>query len=121
MKKAILLLALLLITLPAYAKTITLSWDSSPTTSVIGYKLYVANDSQMESASVIDVGNALEYKAENLSSDEVHYFAVTAYDSRGNESVFSNIVESLPCIKPEAPGSLNVSSDRCVNISINIQ
>jgi len=88
----------------ALAKTVTLHWDASPS-AVSGYKIYYqAGSSQApltgsgatEGASPVDVGNVLTYTLTGLADSETHFFAVTAYDSNGNESSYSNIVESPP-------------------------
>lgn len=36
------------------------------------------------------------------------YFAVTAYDTSGNESDYSNEVQNVPLIIPVAPGNLQI-------------
>ncbi|MGQ9570017.1 MAG: hypothetical protein ACUVUQ_04075, partial [Thermodesulfovibrionales bacterium] len=43
-------------------------------------------------SKVIDVGNLTEYKIENLATGDTYYFVITAYDTAGNESEYSNEV-----------------------------
>ncbi len=84
-----------------WGKTVTLSWDASPST-VTGYKIYYDTSSSApldgagatEGGSPIDVGNVLTYVIHGLPDDADHYFAVTAYDASNNESTYSNIVFS---------------------------
>jgi len=109
MKKLIILKILLLVfagvacAVSAWGKTVTLSWDASPST-VTGYKIYYATSSSSslngtgatEGDSPIDIGNVLTYVIHGLPDAADHYFAVTAYDSSNNESAYSNKVFSPP-------------------------
>jgi len=102
MKTIVLIFVSLLLAGQVLAKTVTLSWDASPST-VTGYKIYYkANSNQpplngtgaAEGASPVDVGNVLTYIITGLADADEHYFAVTAYDAAGNESSYSNVVYS---------------------------
>jgi hypothetical protein len=94
------LLTVLTITIPAgdaSAASATLNWsaptthtDGTALTDLAGYKLYFGTASATYSAP-IDVGNVLTYTVTGLTGG-TYYFAVTAYDSSGNESSFSNEV-----------------------------
>jgi hypothetical protein len=82
----------------AWAKTVTLTWDASPS-DVDGYYIYhVAGSStdlsHADNPTMIDVGADLTYTFYDLEDDVEHSFAVTAYDDSGNESAYSNIVTS---------------------------
>ena len=88
---------------PSFALDITLSWDDSPSDSVVGYKIYynkgvdtlpLGGTGAIEGDSPIDVGNELSTTLSGLDENAVYYFAVTAYDESGNESTFSNIVNN---------------------------
>ncbi|SEA06862.1 Putative Ig domain-containing protein [Desulfuromusa kysingii] len=84
-----------------WAKTVTLSWDASPS-NVSGYKIYYGTESTgswngsgaTEGDSPLLVGDVLTYVIHDLPDDMDHYFAVTAYDDSDNESTYSNIVHS---------------------------
>ena len=85
-----------------WGKTVTLSWDASPS-EVSGYKIYYDAGSSTapldgtgatEGGSPIDVGNVLTFTVNGLPDGEDHYFAVAAYDASDNESTYSNIVNS---------------------------
>jgi hypothetical protein len=78
----------------------TLIWDApssntdgSPATDVAGYKIYYGTTSGTYTAS-IDVGNATSIPLATLAAAVpaagIYYIAVTAYDTAGNESVYSN-------------------------------
>jgi hypothetical protein len=64
-----------------------LSWDASQA-GVTGYKVYYGTSSKSYTSKV-DVGMVSSYTVSNLPSG-TYYFAVTAYDSTGNESTYSN-------------------------------
>ncbi|MDT8420110.1 MAG: fibronectin type III domain-containing protein [Desulfuromonadales bacterium] len=96
------------------AKTVDLSWDPSPDSEVLGYKIYYNADSSAfpfngsgaaEGSSPIDVGHVLGTTLTDLPDEQTHYFAVTAYNAEGIESGYSNIV-----ISPAVGGSV-VQSD----------
>lgn len=79
-------------------KTAKLAWDAPTTnadgtilTDLAGYNIYYGTTSRGY-INVIDVGNVTNYTIGNLSWDIVYYFTVTAYDTSGNESEFSNEV-----------------------------
>lgn len=103
-KTVLLLLLLIAWTGSAWGKTVTLSWDASPS-SVAGYRIYYDVNSSAsplegtgatEGASPVDVGNVLSFTLNGLADADEHYFAVTAYDDAGNESAYSNTVYSAP-------------------------
>ena len=69
--------------------TAKLSWDP-PQEGVAGFKVYYGTSPGTYTGS-IDVGMTPSYTVSGLSSGS-YYFAVTATDSSGNESGFSNEV-----------------------------
>ena len=82
----------------AQAAQASLSWsspttysDGTPLTSLKGYKIYTGTAAGSYAPGV-DVGNANSYTATGLSDGTTYYFAVTAYDSTGNSSGYSNQV-----------------------------
>ncbi|MEZ4600306.1 MAG: fibronectin type III domain-containing protein [Syntrophotaleaceae bacterium] len=102
-----------------FAKDITLSWDPSPSSGVVGYKLYYQADSATlpmtgtdaaEGSSPIDVGNATTFTLTGLSEWSIYYFRTTAYDSQGNESEFSNLVASEWIPAPLSPANNSIVS-----------
>ncbi|NIS75028.1 MAG: hypothetical protein GTO08_07065 [Deltaproteobacteria bacterium] len=62
--------------------------DGTPVTDLAGFKIYIGPSSGSYTDS-IDVGNVYTYTLEDLPSGTL-YFCVTAYDTMGNESDFSN-------------------------------
>jgi len=71
--------------------TASLTWGPNTETDLAGYKVYVGTSSRVY-GSPISVGNLTSYALANLQVGSTYYFAVTAYDSNGNESDFSNEV-----------------------------
>jgi PKD repeat protein len=86
---------------PLYAGTATLSWDppttnvdGSPLTGLSGYKVYYGTASG-NYTQTINVGNVTAYIAANLTDGLTYYFTVTASDTLGNESGYSNEVSKI--------------------------
>jgi hypothetical protein len=80
----------------AATKNATLSWsqpltnaDGTPLDDLAGYKLYYGTTSGNYTTS-IDVGNVTTFVTPNLTWGVVYYFSLTAYDTSGNESGYSN-------------------------------
>ena len=96
-----------------HAKTVTLSWDPSPTTAVTGYTVEVSHSEVMSDPMLIDVENVLTTTVENLEDADDHWFCVKAYDGAGNKSTCSNIVNS-----PAIPETVLPSLDFEVNVEI---
>jgi PKD repeat protein len=93
---------------PGHAASVQLSWqapttdaDGSPLTDLAGYKVYYGLRSAHYDVT-LDVGNALSVAISGLIDGLTYYVAVTAYDTSGNESAFSNEVS----MQPSAPGPL---------------
>jgi hypothetical protein len=77
-------------------RTLLLTWEAptrnnegTAVTDVAGYKLYYGQASR-QYTSTVDVGNQTSYRLTGLQGGHTYYFAVTAYDSAGNESTFSS-------------------------------
>jgi len=90
-------MVVLLVAAISFAYDVTLSWDppttnidGTPITDLAGYKVYYGNSSGTYTSS-IDVGNTTTYTITGLQPG-TYYFAVTAYDTSGNESDYSNEV-----------------------------
>jgi hypothetical protein len=82
----------------ACAYDATVRWEApytnangTPLTDLAGYNVYYGKQHQ-NYESKITVGNVKEYTIANLAKDVNYYCAVTAYDSSGNESSFSDEV-----------------------------
>jgi len=67
----------------------TTNTNGTPVTGLSGYKIYVGNASRSYQQN-IDVGKLTNYNVANLTDGATYYFAVTAYNSAGQESAYSN-------------------------------
>jgi hypothetical protein len=79
----------------AHAVQVKVTFDPSPDIRVIGHKIYYcqsANMSKTDYSEKIDLGTKIEYLTPNLKEETTYYFAATAYDKYGNESVFSEVI-----------------------------
>lgn len=80
----------------AFAANVQLSWvapttnnDNTPLTDLAGYKVYYRTASSSYSQGT-DVSNTLTYTFNNLTDGVTYYFTVTAYNTAGDESGYSN-------------------------------
>jgi len=78
----------------------TLTWaapstnvDGTPLTNLAGYKVYYGSTPGVYTS--IDVGYSSTYQVVDLTKGQMYYFAVTAYDTNGNESDLSTIVTKI--------------------------
>ena len=72
-----------------------LAWDPPDiSTDVTGYMIHYGTASGTYSQG-IDVGNTTSYTVSNLMAGQTYYFAVTAYDAVGYQSIYSNEVSIM--------------------------
>ena len=88
------ILALLLLQLPPANPTltqftVTLQWDANTETDLAGYRVYYGQTSRAY-GTPIAVGLVTTYQVKGLTTPGVYYFAVTALNTAGQESGFSN-------------------------------
>jgi hypothetical protein len=83
--------------LPALAEAfrLTLAWDPNTETDLAGYKIYIGYAPKKYSW-IVDVGNRTTGTVDNLVDGSVYYFTLTAYNSKGLESGFSNEIRFPP-------------------------
>ncbi len=67
----------------------TKNQDGTPLTDLAGYKVHYGGSSRNYS-KVINAGNKLSHIVSGLNVGDTYYFAITAYDTSGNESGYSN-------------------------------
>lgn len=100
----VLVLLVFLVAQPADAvqisnpNSITLMWDPSPDSTVVGYKVYSGPTSRVYT-NQIDVGTATSTVVTGLVPGSTTFFAATSYNSAGTESPPSNeLVYTCPGI-----------------------
>lgn len=69
--------------------SVGLAWNASISTNVIAYKLYWSGASRLYS-NQFTVGNVTNAPVFPLTPGTTYFFAATAVDALGNESIFSN-------------------------------
>jgi hypothetical protein len=72
---------------------VALTWDPNTEPDLAGYKLYVGTASGVYTTT-IDVGNMTTHTVAGLQPGATYYFVVTAYNTSGLESGFSNEVSA---------------------------
>ena len=70
---------------------VTLTWTANGESDLAGYKIYVGTASGTYSfpGSAFVIGKVTSYTVSNLPKGQTYFFAMTAYDSAGNESPLS--------------------------------
>ena len=80
-----------------------MAWDANSEPDLAGYNIYYGTASRNYTHR-INVGNTTEYTVKDLDDGGTYYFAATAYDRDGNESVYSaELVHTFSYGKPKAP------------------
>lgn len=76
---------------PPATGSAALTWSSNGEPDLAGYKLYVGTRSGLYTypGSPFTIGNINSYVMTNLPSGQTYFFALSAYDSAGNESPLS--------------------------------
>jgi hypothetical protein len=75
--------------------SVTLAWDLSPDTNVVGYRIYYGVASQVYT-NFVDAGNTATNTVSGLVAGVGYFFAVKGYDRGGVESAFSNEIGFTP-------------------------
>jgi len=88
-----------------------LTWNPSPDTNVVGYKLYYGTACQVYTTNLV-VGNVTNITIHGLAAGTTYYFAATSYDAAGDESAFSN--EASYAV-PNPPPTLDPIADLAIN------
>lgn len=106
--KKIIILIILLVTVSAYALpvNITFMWDKNTEPDLAGYNLYQSSQSGDYSSdpSAVIIGDANQYTYQvEMESGIALYWVLTAFDTSGNESGYSNEVTHTIYIDNNAP------------------
>lgn len=84
------------------SSSVTLAWDASPDSTVVGYFLY-RGDTTASYSDRFDVRSVTAATIMGLHPGSTNYFVVTAYNAQGFESVPSNEISYI------VPGTLQAS------------
>ncbi|MBI2304051.1 MAG: PKD domain-containing protein [Chloroflexi bacterium] len=76
--------------------SLRLSWNANPEGDMAGYRIYWDTDSGFPYANVITAGNTTAYTLTSLTGGITYFVAVTAYDTTGDESWYSEEVFAQP-------------------------
>jgi fibronectin type 3 domain-containing protein len=132
-RTVLLVLALMASTMPspfAWAGNADLSWNANTEPDLAGYRIYYGTSPRSSApySNLLDVGltatpGAPARTLTNLADGYTYYFAVTAYDTSGNESGYSvEVSKALPLpdtSPPSVPSSMTASpvSSSQINLS----
>jgi hypothetical protein len=105
-------LLVLALSAPALAGDITLAWDANTEPDLTGYKIYFGTASRAYGASVV-IGTQTTYTITGLAPG-TYYFAVTAFNSAGLESGYSNEVSATVTGTPTT-SRCDINGDSSVN------
>ena len=97
-------LGVLICTAISYAAQVTLEWDANSEPNISGYNVYYGKTSRDYDVT-LDVENWTNVTIADLEESEAYYFAVTAYNTDGSESVYS----SEACINCTSPSTTSSS------------
>jgi hypothetical protein len=93
------------------SQNVTLAWDANPETNVVGYVVHYGNVSGVYTNSVNVTGD-VSATLTNLQEGTTYYFAVTAYNSDGLESIpSSEISYEVPIVFHAAGPNLEFTSN----------
>ena len=101
----VLTISILFFVTPCFAFDLTLTWNPNPETDLAGYKVY---RSSVAGGPYTIEGNVVPSLTPNFvwpvpaNTEAMQYFVVTAHDTAGNESVYSNEVSIF--VDNKAPG-----------------
>lgn len=75
--------------------SVSLSWAASTTTGVVGYNVYRGSASGGPYAQVNSNNTGLTYTDSGINAGQTYYYVVTAVDSTGTESTYSNQAQAV--------------------------
>ena len=104
-------LSLLLISNTAFSASLV--WDPNAESDLAGYRIYTGVRSR-EYSSMVNVGNTTQYPLTNLTQGTTYYFALTAYNSAGLESDFSQEINYTPA-SSNTPPHISELTDRAIS------
>ena len=80
---------------PAPSHSVTLSWEPSASTDVVGYNVYRSTNPGTGFSLLTQSLNTLIFKDENVANGTTYYYVVTSLNGAGDESAQSNEATAL--------------------------
>jgi len=104
-----------------FAGSVTLAWDASPDASAVGYRIHYGPASGVYTNSAA-VGNVTSATLTGLAEGATYFFAATAYNISGDESLFSNEANyTVPVSSTNQPPTLNLIPNVTINEDAGVQ
>ncbi len=106
------------VTVPLQAREVTLTWEANSEPDLSHYVVYWGTASRVYTVNSGSIGLVTTYKRQLPDDGKIYYFAVTAVDTAGLESDFSNEVNTGevagPKLRPELtpPGKFEFKKER---------
>lgn len=88
-----------------WSETAQMSWNPNSEQNLSGYKIYYGMASRSYDQSM-DVGPIVDYNVTGLLPGVIYYFSVTAYNSAGSESGYSNEATYVSANTPVVTGPI---------------
>jgi rhamnogalacturonan endolyase len=96
----------------AWSDSVKIVWSPNADPDLLGYNIYRSRQQNGPFAKLnLELLLDTSYTDTDVVNDSTYYYAVTAVDWDDNESVFSDIVEATPTIRPAAPSGLSARND----------
>jgi hypothetical protein len=93
----------------AWAADVTLQWDANTEPDLAGYKIYQGTASGVYGEPIPVSKDLTEHTLTGLPDNVFLYFVMTAHDTEGLESDFSNEVSCINNLKPGAVIIININ------------
>ena len=92
--------------------TVKLSWDENLELDMDGYNIYRSRNvdgpfDRLNSDLVLETG----FTDTAVFNDTIYYYVITAVDSSGNESKYSELIMAIPTIRPDIPVGIYTRND----------
>lgn len=76
---------------PVATASLTFQWDPVAVSDLAGYKIYRSTTPGIYGSPIATLSaSTTTYQMTNLTKGVTYFFAISAYDTNGNESAFSN-------------------------------
>ncbi len=83
-------------------RSIYLSWEDAPGAAAAGYEIFRATEEGGPFSSIAQATKP-EYLDENVGKDILYYYKIRAYNDRGIQSEFSQVIDAKTAVTPNPP------------------